>query len=177
MNDGPLDKLGKISLTTRFQYVLTMVLGWVSDSGILRKGKGSRTVGLKEITPRGIIKPHRARIRLLSPTVRAMRVFERSLNSTVRAICRSMACVAASSTAVPSLAHVRSRSFKIYEGSNAWTWRVREGTCECPRVKRTIKAPTHGPTIRVCKRTGRRDLASAPSTADIGAAGYLSQVV
>ena len=62
--------------------------------GILGKGKGSMTQWpsvclLKEITRCAIIKPHCSRIRPLSPTVRGMRVFERSLNSTVRGICRA----------------------------------------------------------------------------------------
>ena len=76
-------------------------LGWVSVSGsfgkwkeVLGKGKRSRTLGPPTkgdhlVLMCAIIKPHCSRIRPLSPTVRGMRVFDRSLNSTVRGICRS----------------------------------------------------------------------------------------
>ena len=53
------------------------------------KGPGPSVHLLKEITRCANIKPHCSRIRPLSPTVRGTRLFERSLNSTVREICRS----------------------------------------------------------------------------------------
>ena len=61
----PAYKLGKIVANDIFSVRFNDGLGWVSVSGILRKRKGSRTFGLKEITPRGIIKPHCSRIRRL----------------------------------------------------------------------------------------------------------------